>query len=454
MTKKNFKETGDQIISYIGGIDNVNILTHCVTRLRFKLKDESIAQTEDIKNIPGVISVLKASGQYQVVIGNDVVNVYNEITNNYKINTGEALNINEDEGLVDNKKGFQKYWSKLLDYITGTMTQTLPILIGSGLISVILAIASNVFGVSIDNSTYKVFNFVYNAGFYFLPIFVGFAAAKKLKCNPYLAAFIGAVLVHPTYGIMVADGTTELFGIAFKGITYSSSVIPILLIVFVMSYVEKFFVQKLPSAVKSTFAPLLTILIMVPLAFCILGPIGYIVGSGIVNFILWVYQTVPFLIVPLSAIAWPLLVMVGAHTLLVPTMTELVSTSGFDGAIKPGAYCSNFAILGVCLGVAIKSKKNRAVAISAATSAIFGITEPAVYGIVLPLKKTVISMIGGSALGGIVAGIFTVKAYTFAANSILSIVIFGNTMIYAVIAIAVSCASAFILTLLLGVSES
>lgn len=454
MAKKNFKETGDQIISYIGGVDNVNILTHCVTRLRFKLKDETIAQTEDIKNIPGVISVLKASGQYQVVIGNDVVNVYNEIIKNYKINTGEVLNVNEDEDLVDDQKGFKKYWSKFLDYITGTMTQTLPILIGSGLISVILAIASSVFGVSADNPTYQVFNFVYNAGFYFLPIFVGFAAAKKLNCNPYLAAFMGSVLVHPTYAIMIADGTTELFGIAFKGITYSSSVIPMLLIVFIMSYVEKFFVQKLPSAVKSTFAPLLTILIMVPLAFFILGPIGYIVGSGVVNMILWVYQTVPFLIVPLSAIAWPLLVMVGAHTLLVPTMTELVSTSGFDGAIKPGAYCSNFAILGVCLGVAIKSKKNRAVAISAATSAIFGITEPAVYGIVLPLKKTVISMIGGSALGGIVAGIFAVKAYTFAANSILSIVIFGNTIIYAVIAIAVSCASAFILTLLLGVSES
>lgn len=446
MAKKNFKETGDQIISLVGGLGNISLLTHCVTRLRFKLKDEGMAKTEEIKALPGVISVVRASGQYQVVIGNDVVNVFDEIISNYKINTGEALTVNEDE--PDEKNGAKKYWGKFLDYITGTMTQTLPILIGSGLISVILALAVNLFGVSTENPTYQVFNYVYNAGFYFLPVYVGFAAAKKLNSNPFLAAFMGAVLIHPTYTNMVTEGTTELFGVAFKGITYSSSVIPMLLITFVLSYVEKYLYKKLPSAIKSTFAPLLTILIMVPISLFILGPIGFTIGSAIVSAILWVYATVPMIIVPLTALAWPLLVMVGAHTLLVPTMTELVAASGFDGVVKPGAYCSNFAILGVCLGVALKSKKNRAVAISAATSALFGITEPAIYGVILPLKKTMISMMGGAAIGGLVAGICGVKAFTFAANSIFSIVIFGETMIFAIIAIIVACVGGFAITML------
>lgn len=453
MAKKNFNKMAEEIVAKVGGAENVNILTHCVTRLRFKLKDETLAKTDEIKEIDGVLSVIQAAGQYQVVIGNDVVNVFDKIISNYKISAGEALKVNEGDVTESKPTGFKGAWAAFLDYITGTMTQLLPILIGAGLLSVILAIATSLFKVSTESQTYQVFNFVYNAGFYFLPIYVGIAAAKKLNSNQYMAAFMGAVLVHPTLTAMVAEGNTQLFGLNFTGISYSSTVIPMLLITFVMSYVEKYAYKLLPSAIKSTFAPLITMLIMVPLALFILGPAGYTVGSGIVNAFLWVYETVPFLVVPLSAVLWPILVMVGAHTLLVPTMTELLSTAGFDAVIKPGAYCSNFAILGVVLAVAFKSKKMRSVAITAATSTAFGISEPSLYGVIIPMKKTLIAMIGGSAAGGIVAAIFGVKAYFFAANSILSILMFGDTMIAELIAIVVSVATAFVLTLVLGFDD-
>ena len=453
MAKKNYKKMADEIVAKVGGVENVNILTHCVTRLRFKLNDESLAKTDEIKEIDGVISVIQAAGQYQVVIGNDVVNVFDEITSKYKINAGKALDVNEGDIAETRPKGLKGIWSSFLDYITGTMTQLLPILIGAGLLSVVLAIATSVFKVSTESQTYQVFNFVYNAGFYFLPVYVGMAAAKKLNSNQFMAAFMGAVLVHPTLVTMVTEGNTQLFGIHFTAITYSSTVIPMLLITFVMAYVEKYAYKLLPSAIKSTFAPLITMIIMVPLALFILGPAGYTVGSGIVNAFLWVHETAPFLVVPLSAVLWPILVMVGAHTLLVPTMTELLSTAGFDAVVKPGAYCSNFAILGVVLAVAFRSKKRRSIAITAATSTAFGISEPSLYGVIIPLKKTLIAMMGGSAAGGLVAGIFGAKAYFFAANSILSILMFGNTMVVEIIAILVSAVTAFILTLVLGFDD-
>lgn len=193
---------------------------------------------------------------------------------------------------------------------------------------------------------------------------------------------------------------------------------------------------------------------MLPLALVVFGPLGYFVGSTLVNAVLWVYSVSPFLIVPLTAVSWPLLVMFGAHTLMVPTMTELISTLGYEPAVKPGAYCSNFAQLGVLLAVAFKSKKHRAAALSAASSCVFGVTEPAMYGVILPRKKTMISMILGSLVGGFIAAFLGVKAYTMAANSILSIIMFGPTMIGAIISVVVSVVAGFGFTLLIGFDEN
>ena len=453
MAKKNYNDLADHIIEKVGGTENVNTLTHCVTRLRFKLKDEGVAKTDELKALDGVMTVIKASGQYQVVIGNDVVNVFDAIVSRHKVSTGEALNVNEDAPKEEKPTGPKAIFAKVMDYITGTMVQLLPVLIAAGLLSVVLSIATNFCGLSTDGSTYKVLNAVYDAGFYFLPVMVGFAAAKRLGSNPFLAGFMGAILIHPTLISMVTEGATELFGLHYTSISYAKTVIPMLLIAFVMSYVEKFTYKFLPTAIKSTFAPLITVFVMVPLSLFILGPMGYMVGSAIVSVILWIYGISPFLIVPLSAISWPILVMFGAHTLLVPTMTDLVATMGFDAAIKPGAYCSNFAELGVLLGVAFRSKKMRSTALSAASSCVFGITEPAMYGVILPLKKTMFSMIGASAIGGAVAGFLSVKAYVPTANSILSLVMFGDTIVYAAIATAISVVAGFILTLLIGFDD-
>lgn len=455
MKKKDYKKLSFDIVDKVGGIQNIESLTHCMTRLRFKLKDENIALTEDIKAIESVLAVIQANEQYQVVIGNDVVNVFDEIMKNFDIKADKE-ELPEADSAVNSssKNGFKQFREIFIDYITGTMTQILPVLISAGLLSVGLAIATKFFGVSTDNITYKIFNYVYNAGFYYLPIYVGFAASKKLKSNSFLAAMMGAILLHPTYLGMVGEGIKlSVFGISFTSISYSSTVIPMLLITFVMAKIEKLMFKILPNAIKSTFAPLLVIVITVPLSLIVIGPIGYTLGAGIVNIILWIYGLSPFLIVPISAIMWPILVMFGAHTLLVPTMTELLATVGFDAAIKPGAWCSNFAILGVCLAVAYKSKKMRNSALPAAISAVFGVTEPGVYGIIVPLKKTLISMLLGSLVGGISAAILGVKSNILAANSILSIVMFGDTLLGALIATVISLVAGFVFTLIIGFKE-
>lgn len=448
MAKKDFKALGDKIVELVGGEGNINSLTHCVTRLRFKLKDASQAKTEELKGLDGVMTVVQAAGQYQVVIGNEVNAAFDAIVSNHAIKTEDALDINEGD-VPEKPNGLKGYYEKVLDYITGTMVQTLPILLASGLMSVVLAVATNFFGVQADDPTYQVYNFVYNTGFYFLPIMVGFAAAKKLGSNPFLGALTGAVLIHPTLIAWVANGdATSLFGMGFQAINYSSSVIPMLVIMPVEALIEKALYKYLPNALKVMLAPLCTMLLIVPIELFILGPLGYFVGSAIANFVIWVHATAPFIVVPLTAVAWPLLVMVGAHTLLVPTMTDLVTTMGFDSAIKPGGWCSNWAILGTLLAVIVKTKdaKQREVALTAATSNVFGVTEPALYGVIIPLKSTMIGMLGGSAIGGLVAGLLSVKAYAPAANSILSIPMFGDTIVMAAIATLASIAGGFVIT--------
>ena len=439
--KTDFNQLADSVIELVGGESNIIGLTHCITRLRFTLKDENVAKTEEIEKVNGVMKVIQAAGQYQVVIGNDVVNAYDAILKKYDIKTEEVSDVSEEK-----PKGLKGVWDSFLAYVTGTMVQTLPALIIAGLTSVILTMATTLFNVDTANPTYQLINVVKDAGFYFMPIFVGFAASKKLNCNPFIGAMMGAILVHPNYNALVQAGTTELFGFSFMAITYSSTVIPMLLIIYVESFIEKFYNKVLPGAIKAMFAPLFTIFTILPIALFALGPVGYVIGSGIVNFLLWVYSISPLIVVPLIGVCWPLLVMVGSHTLLVPTMVELVTTVGYDAVVKPGAYVSNFAILGVVCAIALKYKKQRENAIPAATSAIFGVSEPALYGIILPMKKTLLSMIVGSAAGGVVSALLHVKSYAPAANSILSIMQFGDTMIWQIIAIVVGFSVAFAMT--------
>lgn len=352
--KTDFNQLADSVIELVGGESNIIGLTHCITRLRFTLKDENVAKTEEIEKVNGVMKVIQAAGQYQVVIGNDVVNAYDAILKKYDIKTEEVSDVSEEK-----QKGLKGVWDSFLAYVTGTMVQTLPALIIAGLTSVILTMATTLFNVDTTNPTYQLINVVKDAGFYFMPIFVGFAASKKLNCNPFIGAMMGAILVHPNYNALVQAGTTELFGFSFMGITYSSTVIPMLLIIYVESFIEKFYSKVLPGAVKAMFAPLFTIFTILPIALFALGPVGYVIGSGIVNFLLWVYSVSPLIVVPLIGVCWPLLVMVGSHTLLVPTMVELVTTVGYDAVVKTGAYVSNFAILGVVCAIALKYKKQR-----------------------------------------------------------------------------------------------
>ena len=454
MAKKDYGHLAAAIIDGVGGTDNIVNVTHCITRLRFVLKDEAKASDEVVGSIDGVMRVIHAAGQYQVVIGPDVNDAFSEVIKrcpDKEVAVDSAAADAEQGG--EAPRGMRKICAAVLDYVTGTMVQTLPVLIGAGMLSVVLAVATSFFGVSTEDATYKVVNCLYDAGFYFLPVMVGFSAAKKLGSNPFLTALLGAFLIHPGFSSQVAEGGNVMFGMSFVAVGYAKSVIPMLFIAPMMALVEKAVYRIMPSALKMVIAPPAILLISMPIALYILGPLGYFIGSGIAQAILWVYGTAPFLIVPLAAVAWPLLVMFGAHTLLVPTMTDLITGVGFESAIKPGCYCSNFSQLGVLLAVAVKSKKKRSVALSAATSCLFGVTEPAMYGVILPGGKTMVSMTLGSAVGGVAAALLSVKAYTLTANSIIGVVMFGDTIIAALISIVVSLVAGFAFTMLLGFKD-
>lgn len=453
MTKLNYEQLGDDIIQLVGGLDNITNLEHCVTRLRFSLKDVSVAQTDEIKKLTGVISVVNANRQYQVILGGEVIPTYNAIVKKYDFNSIGTTS----EKASKQADGIKGIWEGVLDYLSGTMVQIIPLFIGCGLISCILSVATIVFGVSNATATYKVLNSVDNSVFYFLPGFIGFAAARKLKCNPFLGAIICLFLLHPNYtGLVGGELETTLFGIPFDALNYSSTVFPGLIGVWILSKIEGPIYKMLPKVLKTVFGPFLCILIMCPLMLFIIGPIGYYVGAGIANAVLSL-QNLPFGIgCGLLSAAQLLLVMLGAHTVLAPPMIEAINIQGFDALIRPAFIMASFSGFGACLAVALKSKGKefKGFAASAAVTQFLGTAEPALYGIYLPLFKPLIAIMIGAFFGGITSSMLGAKAFAMGKNGVFGWLVFQNTLLAIVIASVVAAAIAFIITWALGFDES
>lgn len=441
-----YNDTAKNLLKDIGGTDNVNSLVHCATRLRFTLKDNDLANDQAVENIPGVVGLVKGGGQYQVIIGPDVANVYNEL---------------QKEGLSDSntqskkeKKGFKGILDTVLDYIAGSFTPVLPIITAGGMIQVVLSILMTFNLLSDTSDTYLILMQVSQAAFYFIPMYLGHSVAKKFQINPYLGMMLAGVLLIPEMGNLLSrEGGVALLGITLQPVTYSSSVLPIFLGIWAMSYIDRFSDKIIPNSLKFVFKPLLTILITAPLVLIVLGPLGYVVGNYISIFIEFLSVNLGWAAVMVLGAFSPLLVMGGMHYALFPMLMTSFAANGYEMLVVPGMLAANMAQSGAAAAVAIKSKntKMKQLASSASITALMGVTEPAMYGVHLKLKKPLLAVIIGGAAGGLYAGVTGLKAYALVSSlaaipSYLSTTAnFVNAIITCIIGFVVAFVAAYVI---------
>ena len=446
-----YKHIAQQVLAAVGGKENVTSVTHCMTRLRFVLKDQSIPKKEQISKIKGVIGVNISGGQYQIIIGNSVGNVYKELV---AMGGFSDTNISSSESTNTKVNPI----AAVIDFIAGCMTPLFTAIIAGGLIKVLIVIfGPTLLGLISDTSdTYILMNALSDAPFYFLPILVAITASKKLGCNTYLAAMVSAVLLYPNIVTLLdSDAPTYLFGIipVIHG-SYSSSIIPAMLATLLLKYVEILVDKITPEWSKNFLKPLLIVIITAPITICLLAPLGLIIGNVLQSVINGIYGFAPWLAMTLFAAFMPFIVMTGMHWAFVPASLMSLASPGYDIMLIPAMLCSNTAQAGATFGVAFKSKDKemRQMSIPAAISALLaGVTEPAMYGVTLRLKKPMVAACIASGIGGLIAGIVNLKGYAFATPCLTAIVQFispdGNSnFIFAAIIYAVVIVLSIILT--------
>ena len=432
-----FKTMAPAIIAAVGGAENIKTHTHCMTRLRLVLQDKKKANEEELKAIDGVKGIVDKAGQYQIVIGPSVEQLYNEMVPLLPSTGAEApVNENLDGDTKENTV------SKIFAFISGCITPTLPVLIGSGLISALLSIVKFMNPAATETNTYILINALAQAAYSYLPVMVAFAGARRLKTNEYVAAFVMLALCS---GTISGVEELDLFGIALTKVSYTSNIVPALLMVPVMAFLDRKIMKVLPDAVKSILRPFILGLVMFVLTLLILGPIGTIIGTALANFCVWLTSFGGISMAVLSALH-PLLVMVGMHTIITPLIVNEITTYG-SSLLFTKALAANLAIAGAALAVGVKARKaeNKQTGISTGVTALLSVTEPALYGCLIRLRKPLISAIAAAAITGIFVGMFDVRAYATASCSFLTLPIFlGGTMQNFVLA----CAAAVIATVL------
>ncbi|WP_129045350.1 PTS transporter subunit EIIC [Companilactobacillus metriopterae] len=428
MAKKDYSELADNIISLVGGKENIKSLIHCITRLRFYLKDESIAQTDEIRNLNGVIDVQKASGQYQVVIGDQVTAVYDAVI--AKLGAGFAGDdgATTDTDTSDNEnKGKRNLWqltksgvNTFIGVLTGSMSPLIGPLAASGILKGILAILvmPQLGGLlSTKSTTYILLNAIGDATFFFLPVLVGYTAALKLKADPILTAVVGAVLVHPTLVALAGKSLGAIGSVNFPMVNYSYSIFPMILAAWMVRELNKWVKSWLPGYLQIIFTPLIVIAIASIVTLYVTGPAIVNISKGIAAFLQWLLLTSGWASGLLIGGLYQVMVIFGLHWGIIPLVANDLATSGHSylNAIISSTMISQGAAV---LAVAIKTKKTdlKELGFGAAISAFCGVTEPAIYGVNLKYRRVFISGLIGSAVGGFITGLFHGNNFGFAGS--------------------------------------
>ena len=425
MSKK-YEGLARDIVQLVGGKENVTQAYHCQTRLRFTLADEGKADEEAIKAHDGVVGVIHGAGQFQVCIGPHVADVFEEVEK--LVDTGE-----KDVEAPAEKKGA---FDRVIDFVAGTFQPIIPALSGAGMVKAVMALLTTFELISADSQTYQMLNIFADGVFYFLPILLAFTEAQKLKCNPILAAGVAAMLLHPNWSAFVTAAEPVNF----------FEVIPFTL--------EKWLNKHIPASVNLVFVPMLTFLVMGTLAFSVLGPIGYIVGEWLSVFFTFLAENAAWVPAVLIGGLCPVMVMFGIHNGIAPLGPIQMADLGYDSIWGPGNIVSNMAQAAAGLVVALRSKKDRKVAMPGAITAFMGITEPILYGTNLPKKYPLVAAMIGGACGGLYAGLTQTHRFATGSGGLPAVLLYIgdgtmqhliNIIIAMVIAAGISAALTFVL---------
>jgi len=448
-----YKKAAKDILNNIGGEENVASAGHCATRLRITLRDGSLADTEKIEKIDGVVNVADKAGQYQILVGTEVPKLYDEFDNLLGGNSNQ-------ENSTDTEQSSGSIISRIFGHISSIFSPLLPALAGSGILRGLLLLAVQLGWLTETSGTFTILNSAAMTVFYFLPVLLAVSAARRFGASPYISALIAGALLHPdVMALMGTEGmgaTTEIFGVPVVLIDYSSTVVPILLSIWAFSYLYKFLDEKISENLKLVVLPLISLLVMVPLTLVVIGPLGFYGGELIGNFVNWLIETSSIFAGIFVGGGWSVLVSLGIHWAVNPIMINNISTVGFD-YIVPFTFACNFAVIGTTLGTYIKAndRELRNFALTGATTiALSAIIEPTVFGLFIKNRKLWATQIIGGAVGGAYLGLTNVVTSAFVFGSVTTFPAFVtenagnfiNAMVGLLISLVVAAVLAYFFT--------
>jgi len=435
-----YNNLANRILELVGGEKNVCSVIHCATRLRFKLRDKKKANKVELEKLDGVLSVVESGGQFQVVIGSDVSDVYKEII---KIgNFGMKSDSEEEKGSIT---------SKIFGVISGSLSPLIPVLAGAGMLKALITVLTMTHVLSTQSGTYSIMSAAANAVFYFLPIFLGITCAIKLDANPYVGGVIGAALLEPNLTALLLVGkTTTFIGIPVVLMDYSSSVFPIFIAVSIFAMLERLLKKVIHKDVQMFLVPMLSMMVMVPLTVIAFGPFGVYTGSAIGTGITFLSGKSGILTGAVMGAAWTFLTVLGLHWGLVPIILANLAAGG-DPIIAMAA-AAPFAQMGLAFGIFIKTRDKKLKTLAGATllpGLLSGVTEPIIYGLLLRYKRTIPYVAVGGAIGGAISGMLGVQQKVFAFPSALATPAFSPMLLY-VFAMTISFSIVALLTIIFG----
>ncbi len=448
----NYQKLASELLQKVGGKENIKFVVNCATRLRFTLNDMDKCDQEGVKNIPGVLGTHTQAGQFQVIIGQTVPDVYAELCKQAGLDQQKAVDENLDTADTCTKKKFSA--SEIFSVISGIFAPAVPAFAGAGVLKGILVLCSNFGWIATDTGTYLMLNAAADALFYFLPFILAYTSAKKFNTDVVMAEIIAGIYMYPT--VIAGAGTqVSIFGMNVYLVKYSSTVLPIVLSVWLLSYLHRWLSKHVVSYLRVVCVPLLDILIMAPISLMIIGPLGYNIGIYLGEFFKWLFTVAPALGGFIDGFTRPLVVFTGTHMTLSAVMINNIETLGYD-MLGPVHCVATMSAAGMCFGAFLKAKNqdNKSSIFSSFISAFIGITEPALYGCAFRFKKPLYAlMIGGGVSGAFVAAMGA-KAISFAMPSIISLPVYTGSIPTMLIGLAIGFILTAVLTYVFGFDEN
>ena len=461
MAQKDYTQLVAEIIEKVGGKENVQGVTHCMTRLRFALADSS-KESKELENIPGVLKVIHAGGQTQVVIGTHVHKVYDKLCEVGGFESKQAVEATEADAAEDVKaerKGLKQFFSSMVDGLTGSLTPILPLFIVAGIFMMVVTLfgPTHIGLIPEGSDVLTILTIVGDACYYFAPVFAAWSAACKFNASPVLAMIIACVMIHPTLLEIVSAGEPfTVFGIPMRLVNYTQAVIPIVITTWTLSKVEKLMKKIIPDMVRTMAVPVFTVLIMLPLALCVFGPACYYVMAAFADAILWLSAKVGIAAMAVIGATWTFIIIFGMHIPILTVVLPAAMEIGYDPVVFPASIACGMAGLGVSLGYAlrVKGKEEKALAWQyLVTQVTANIGEPFLYGVLLRNKKVLIFNMIGGAIGGALMGIMHCRVFTFSGVGFpfLNPIRFGEDVVKAAIVSVIAVVIPLILCLIFGV---